>query len=329
MSPLQRLARDLRDLIIDQVLLTPDESPKPLPNDQKDALPNPLSFESALLHLNHQLRAETLDDAARVKIPLVLDLPLLKDGLFQGTWLSRPFGHPKTWKEVSSMRIQVRLQPVDITPKLAHHLLLRTREGIVEGMGQHLSYAISKVICGVMDGRARCKDKDGHPMLPKDAIVNTTRSLDIQVTWAVDSAGAVIEAPPGSDETKWLVPGVNTLDIVNFITHVIDARFSSKDDFWPSCLNAQVEGWKPLAKLTHIGSCLLEFRGSTWFSGSNQELPSSLGTTILRDEILLTRGCVCVDSRCRRCDGNLERAENQSQEKGVGLARQRRTRSKA
>jgi hypothetical protein len=120
------LPRELRDMIIDQVLLTSDPAPKPTPFERLeittsldearlDISPPPIPpFRCSLSEVCNQLRAETLSRIPKLQIPLVLDVRGLENGSFRYTWLSRPWGPPSKWGCIPQLTVQIRTRPVDV-----------------------------------------------------------------------------------------------------------------------------------------------------------------------------------------------------------------------
>jgi hypothetical protein len=120
------LPHELRDMIIDQVLLRPDPAPQLAPSERPEIItsldearldisPPPIPpFRCSLAEVCHQLRAETLSRIPKLQIPLVLDVLGLKNGYFRYTWLSRPWGPPSKWGRIPQLTIQIRTRPVDV-----------------------------------------------------------------------------------------------------------------------------------------------------------------------------------------------------------------------
>ncbi|KAF2025777.1 hypothetical protein EK21DRAFT_92962 [Setomelanomma holmii] len=120
------LPRELRDHIIDQVLLS--ESPAPAPIERvhlgngkyhvqpgkRIGLPSHVDTQrkSSLLYANKPLHYEVQERAARLNVALILDLLVLEDGGVYSTWLNSPCG--RNWQRIHFM-VQVRMQPVHLT----------------------------------------------------------------------------------------------------------------------------------------------------------------------------------------------------------------------
>lgn len=110
------LPRELRNPIIDQVLLTPE--PKPVAQNAYDAeiaerSPFPIPpLRCNLLAVCTQLRSETTERAPKLDIPFVLDILSLSNGSLQYTWLNRPRAAPSEWGRVPLMEVQLRIQPI-------------------------------------------------------------------------------------------------------------------------------------------------------------------------------------------------------------------------
>jgi hypothetical protein len=112
MPTLLSLPRELRDMIVEHVLLTstiklvlptfpdclrhPTDPPFPLPS-------------SPLLSVCQQLRAETLSAIPRINVPLVLNLVVLDNGRVACTWQSVPW--KKVWRRIN-MQINIIVRPM-------------------------------------------------------------------------------------------------------------------------------------------------------------------------------------------------------------------------
>lgn len=118
--PLLALPRELRDIIIDDVLQFCH--PVKIPEFREylsiecqerwhtidiPAIPRP----AGLLHACAQLQAETLQRATNLDMPLVLDILVLDNGFIECTWVSRPLRTSTEWQNID-LKIQVRTQPV-------------------------------------------------------------------------------------------------------------------------------------------------------------------------------------------------------------------------
>jgi hypothetical protein len=120
------LPRELRDMIIDRVLLTPDPAPQPTPSERPEIItsldearldisPPPIPpFRCNLAEVCTQIRAETSNRIPKLQIPLVLDVLGLENGSFRYTWLSRPWGPPSKWGRIPQLTVQIRTRPVDV-----------------------------------------------------------------------------------------------------------------------------------------------------------------------------------------------------------------------
>jgi hypothetical protein len=111
-SPLLALPRELRDMIIDVVLLA--GYPAPDPNRKHAQQPNlpRIPWRSVpLLLVCYQLYAETHQRASKVHIPLILDILVTSNGTLQTTWLNVPWQY--SWQKIR-MEIKVRVQPIDL-----------------------------------------------------------------------------------------------------------------------------------------------------------------------------------------------------------------------
>jgi hypothetical protein len=120
-SHLLDLPRELRDMILDNVLLAGAPAPCPPPCDEncKKACcdrENPSDVPHIpwpsipLRKTNMRLYHEVSERAAKLDIPLVFDILVLPSGTdFLRTWLNVPF--KKDWRQVPMM-VNVRVQPV-------------------------------------------------------------------------------------------------------------------------------------------------------------------------------------------------------------------------
>jgi hypothetical protein len=116
------LPRELRDLIIEEVLLDPDLTiSEPYPHTKLVTefvyAGHPLRItplHNALLCTNPQLRAETLQRAQALgsAIPAALDILLLPSGKIRWKWVSRSPSPVSRWGKIEMMKVQVRVQPV-------------------------------------------------------------------------------------------------------------------------------------------------------------------------------------------------------------------------
>jgi hypothetical protein len=112
------LPRELRDMIIDEVLLAGNPAPNASRcgqscddvccHDVNSGIP-PMAWPSISL-VNIQLHNEVSQMAAKLDIPLILDMLVLANGKLHCTWLNVPFTND--WREVRMME-NVRLQPVE------------------------------------------------------------------------------------------------------------------------------------------------------------------------------------------------------------------------
>jgi hypothetical protein len=117
--PLLALPREIRDMIIEDILLSPHPVPTPASQTIGTEEPKrwttidipPIPLLSSLLHCNAQLRAETLQCAARLDTPLVLDILVLENGYVKCTWAQRPCKEHLAWQKID-MKVQVRTQPI-------------------------------------------------------------------------------------------------------------------------------------------------------------------------------------------------------------------------
>jgi hypothetical protein len=114
---LLKLPGELRDMIIDHVLLTPLPVPSHdfitySPRTYGTITPSsrfPSTYSTQpLLHTNHQLRAETTLRASKLDIPLVLDIccwidvSCRKNSRCVLTWLNQRWGEPATWGRITA-----------------------------------------------------------------------------------------------------------------------------------------------------------------------------------------------------------------------------------
>jgi hypothetical protein len=128
-SKLLDLPRELRDIIIDEVISSPITPTTPTnyvpqsPYDISEQSPGPLSTPtiSPLALTCAQLRAETLQRASKASVPAILDIFVHPDGTTQCTWLSCP----NTCSQLE-LQINIRFQPIDV--KVA----LDTQSGVGE-----------------------------------------------------------------------------------------------------------------------------------------------------------------------------------------------------
>lgn len=115
LSPLLALPREICDMIIDNMLLSP--RPAPTPASQKVPLEEeperwstvdvpPVPPLTSLARTSAQLRAETLQRAATLDTPLILEILVLKNGNVKCTWIQRPCKPPLEWQKID-LKVQV------------------------------------------------------------------------------------------------------------------------------------------------------------------------------------------------------------------------------
>jgi hypothetical protein len=108
------LPREIRDLVIDEVLFSSIAAPVSS-NSSQDVRPGCVYIpklpwrDVTLLCINKQLHNETLQRGAILTIPLVLDILIHEDRKMECTWLNAPW--QRTWEKVN-MDVIVRTQPL-------------------------------------------------------------------------------------------------------------------------------------------------------------------------------------------------------------------------
>jgi hypothetical protein len=169
---LPKLPGELRDMIIDHVLLTPLPVPSHdfitySPRTYGTITPSsrfPSTYSTQpLLHTNHQLRAETTLRASKLDIPLVLDIccwidvSCRKNSRCVLTWLNQRWGEPATWGRIPRMDIRIRVLPIDLEhrPGGGMHLvdLGLQREGVLGYVASMALRVARKPICTVLSAQ--------------------------------------------------------------------------------------------------------------------------------------------------------------------------------
>ena len=234
-SPLLALPREVRDIIIDNVLLSSlpaPLSPHATPSGQLTKRWNtteipPMMPLSALVHTNAQLHDETLQRVAKLGPPLILDILVLKTGYLKCTWISRPCKKPDQWQNID-MEVQVRTQPISTklweTYRPTHDadnfdFASRTDNMCAYRWGKRpraqvlahlIVFAVSKAVLGVLwadaAGMRTCPDNQNKATKrePKLNPVNSINKLTIEVAPARDEQGAMVESPHwGSDHQRY------------------------------------------------------------------------------------------------------------------------------
>lgn len=231
LPPLLALPRELRDMIIDDVLLSPilgptpaslkmspDEHPKRWNTTEIPPIP-PLN---GLVHANAQLRAETHQRAAKLDTPLILDILVLENGYIKCTWIGRPCKEPNKWQKID-MKVQVRTQPISMKLWEACHPTQETyhannfdyanrtdnmcdfarRWGRVQGrnLGYLVTFAVSKAVIGVLwadlPGMNSCVSSQGRTPDRDGTLgpINSINHIAVEIVPAQDEAGRVLESP--------------------------------------------------------------------------------------------------------------------------------------
>jgi hypothetical protein len=222
MPSLLSLPRELRDVIIDYVLVTPKPSSsiRLLPREPNDASPSlPIAydrektcipmqpFRNPLLRTNAQLRAECQQRASSIKIPLVLEITLLQNGVLAHAWITRPWGEVANWAHIPEMKVRTRLQPVDVHLSLQPvdlHLSTKDKEKYTEYLDwwitelrsdipQYTLWITSKALRTVLGGVAPgSKGADMSGSIPTS---NKIARLTFELSATVDNTGKEICVP--------------------------------------------------------------------------------------------------------------------------------------
>jgi len=235
-SPLLALPREVRDIIIDNVLLSSLPAPLPAPHATPSGqltkrwntteIP-PMMPLSALVHTNAQLHDETLQRVAKLGPPLILDILVLKTGYLKCTWISRPCKKPDQWQNID-MKVQVRTQPISTklweTYRPTHDadnfdFASRTDNMCAYRWGKRpraqvlahlIVFAVSKAVLGVLwadaAGMRTCPDNQNKATKRENKLgpVNSINKLTIEIAPARDEKGAVVESPYwGSDYQRY------------------------------------------------------------------------------------------------------------------------------
>ena len=282
------LPRELRDMIIEHVLLTPRPTPLPKqPTKPADGVqsswPNTYDLQTmpplctGLLRTNKQLRHETKERACRIDIPLVLDIFAQQDCTVQHTWLSQPWGPVAAWKRLPEMRVQIRLQSVSI--KLSSrtsryykthtplHLTKRVLVSIRCAVCSVLFPRVNKSLSGTMETQdALSQGNGGSPAKPKNSIARLQiDAAVVQQDLARDDYLARL------DSAEYYTP---TPDLDTFIFYL---RERSTDCLlsW-SCLPAETPQTQSNIEcypiMTHVGSIGLSSTDLTGVVGEKKEV---------------------------------------------------------
>lgn len=119
------LPRELRDLIVDDVLLSETHAPKGTQTNGKSSKHlkgsghcrdtvkgfQRMQHTIPLLYTCRQMHAETSQRVAALDIPIVLDMVMTEHGSVQCTWLKAPL--KRKWEKVR-MQVNVRVQAVNV-----------------------------------------------------------------------------------------------------------------------------------------------------------------------------------------------------------------------
>jgi hypothetical protein len=204
---LLKLPGELRDMIIDHVLLTPLPVPSHdfitySPRTYGTITPSsrfPSTYSTQpLLHTNHQLHAETTLRASKLDIPLVLDIccwidvSCRKNSRCVLTWLNQRWGEPATWGRIPRMDIRIRVLPIDLEhrPGGGMHLvdLGLQREGVLGYVASMALRVARKPICTVLSAQHH---------IATARLVNSIRHIHISFGAAAHEPGdpGVLHAP--------------------------------------------------------------------------------------------------------------------------------------
>jgi hypothetical protein len=268
------LPREIRDMIIDNVLLTPYQA-SPVPSEipsyitpfevfAKSKNPPTTPFAVGLLEICDQLRAETSDHLSEFDLPLVLDVIGLENGSFQCTWLRGPFSSLLKSGRISLSKIQVRLQPVDVRFRPAgvsgfsrcHYM------DSVSTISRNLMVTIRQSIISIIRGGARPSADPGfalivphHPNWCQGTreLPNTVAHVQIEITAALSEAD---EAMSTSSELEQNYREISCQVLSNRILERLRDRydfFLGRGSYDPTCLlMCPLHGRPPI--LTHVGT---------------------------------------------------------------------------
>jgi hypothetical protein len=285
------LPRELRDHIIDEVLLNPE--PKFIPvvhsvNDPKTPekirklrqSPFPIPpFRSNLLAVCAQLRAETTERASKLDIPIVLDILSLEDDGLRFTWRSRPWGMPSEWGRIPQMVVQLRIQPLslelacpsslkfarectkDETFDTRQHLEW-VKAGLTETLATHTTKVIGLCVLSILQGDEH-KPADADSLLHlKDGVwrdrpritrlPNSIANLSIDFSPALDQVDRPIGVPPDGVLEEWYVPKFDFNEFLCFGHSYDEETLLAKDYLWPRHEGALSVEQYPV--ITHVGS---------------------------------------------------------------------------
>ncbi|KAF2130554.1 hypothetical protein P153DRAFT_220549 [Dothidotthia symphoricarpi CBS 119687] len=286
MASLMDLPRELRDMIIDDVLGSLAPAPVPSHTDATDGedteppssivhtydtpYPRIPWHINPLLHTCAQLRVEVSQRAAFLKTPLVLDMLILSDGNIKSTFLtplSRPLGSK------IHMQVHIRVRPVKVRfyetrvhnetfrtvgPVRAPWLITFAKLTHVQRIPERVVAALKEAVLGVLFA-------DGMSVSERAERAETTKCTPVlfiaEVRMVVQRAegvdGKVLEIPHGEDPAEYYQPG-DELD--EFPERVGDTWLNGLLDirtaWW--CADFEREAGSLLAR---VGKMRLDFEG--------------------------------------------------------------------
>jgi hypothetical protein len=241
------LPRELRDMIIDDVLRSLYPAPVPSSHHRVDSkrtrqpeaisIPRMLPFYSVLFYINAQLRAETMQRASKLDLPVVLDVLLVDDGHVKVSWRGRPWKDESCWDKIR-MVVQVRTQPVSVKLWNAREVREMNRKDAeyTEYYGHYVWFvmtlnvaeAIVRAVMSILSEETRdsaekadMRSDGSHDDDPrrKNRPPNSIADLQITILPAVDREGIEVQRPVDANPSMWYMP---RLGVNGFARGVID-----------------------------------------------------------------------------------------------------------
>jgi hypothetical protein len=249
MPTLLSLPRELRDMVIEHVLMTstinstflthPDHF-RYTTRPSDPPIPHPTS---PLLLTCQQLRAETLDAISRINVPLVLELIVLENGRVYCSWQGVPW--KKVWRRID-MQVNIHVRPTSeyAEGKEKQKIKRLQRERVAKTVRHNVLKALRLYL-----------DINGE-LVPTEIISTTIARLNIDVRTRLDvgkssdlSSGGEVKAPRISRQALMIYTAA-------LAPHLSDILF--KYNPWPGSEIAhshERENIAMLSRIKEVGLC--------------------------------------------------------------------------